>query len=103
MMTIPECKFKGADQQRNELNGLIKKLVADHDEGRLYVFDLWDKMRFHGITEEERKERWDDHLHFTEKGYEMIGEMVGERLVEILRPEELDQEGVVGSKQLGIM
>lgn len=36
------------------------------------------------MKEEDRKHIWDDGLHFTEAGYEMIGTLVGNRIVDIL-------------------
>lgn len=37
------------------------------------------------MPEEERDEIWDDGLHFTPAGYERVGRLVAERLIEILR------------------
>lgn len=60
---------------------------------RRYVFDLHAKIPYHSMPESERKEIWDDGLHFTSKGYERMGVMVAERLVEILEKEEKSGEG----------
>jgi hypothetical protein len=49
-----------------------------------YIFDLNKKITYHGMEAEEREEIWDDGLHLSEKGYERMGRMVGERLVGIL-------------------
>jgi lysophospholipase L1-like esterase len=54
-----------------------------------YIFDLKEKIPYHSLDEKEREEVWDDGLHFSKKGYERLGEMVGEFLVEILRGDEL--------------
>ena len=40
------------------------------------------------MDEEERKEIWDDGLHFSENGYERLGKLVAERLVGILEGRE---------------
>jgi lysophospholipase L1-like esterase len=40
------------------------------------------------MGEAEKKEVWDDGLHFTPKGYEIMGEMVAERLLEIFEAEK---------------
>lgn len=53
-----------------------------------FVFDLFEKMPYHSMTEDQRDELWDDGLHFTEKGYEVIGGMVAERLIELLSGED---------------
>jgi len=36
------------------------------------------------MGDEERKEIWDDGLHFTPKGYERIGNLVAEKLFDVL-------------------
>jgi len=53
-----------------------------------FLFDLKEKIPYHSMSEEERKEIWDDGLHFTAKGYERMGQMVGERVLEVLRRDE---------------
>lgn len=35
------------------------------------------------MDEKDRDEIWDDGLHLTSKGYEMMGEMIAERLIEV--------------------
>lgn len=83
IMTVPEIQSHIIDDERAELNSLIKEWGRQTED--VWGLDLHARMPYHKITEEERRERWDDNLHFTPKGYEMIGEMVGERLVEILK------------------
>jgi len=71
------------DKNRNELNQLIK---ADDRKG-VYVFDLHAAMPYHSMGQQERDEIWDDGLHFTPSGYERLGELVAQRLVEIIGEE----------------
>ena len=54
-----------------------------------YIFDLKEKIPYHSLDEKEREEIWDDGLHFSKKGYERLGEMVGECLVGILGNDQL--------------
>jgi len=49
-----------------------------------YVFDLKEKIPYHAMPEAEREEIWDDGLHFTPKGYERMGVMIAERLIDII-------------------
>lgn len=53
-----------------------------------FLFDLREEIVYHGMGEVEREEIWDDGLHFTAKGYERLGRMVGERVLEILGGDE---------------
>jgi lysophospholipase L1-like esterase len=86
LMTVPECgvRREGLDRRRDELNGLIR---GDAREG-VYVFDLHKHIPYHSMGEEERREIWDDGLHFASKGYERLGEQVAQRLEEIIEGEE---------------
>ena len=49
-----------------------------------FTFDLHAKIPYHALPEAERNQIWDDGLHFTPMGYERVGTLVAERLVEIL-------------------
>jgi len=49
-----------------------------------YIFDLHKEMPFHNLSEEQRRNIWDDGVHFTEKGYQIMGEKVADRLIEII-------------------
>jgi len=40
------------------------------------------------MGDEERNEIWDDGLHLTPKGYERMGELVADRLIELIRGAE---------------
>ncbi|CZT02798.1 related to esterase [Rhynchosporium graminicola] len=93
ILTVPECgvKNKGLDQRRNDLNDLIK---GDEREG-VYVLDLHALVPYHAMPAEERKEIWDDGLHFTPEGYERVGRLVAGRLIEILEGAlDEDKKGV---------
>lgn len=56
-----------------------------------YVFDLHEKIPYHSLDEKERGEIWDDHIHFTSKGYERFGHLLAERLIEIIEAEKTEE------------
>lgn len=86
MCTVPECgvKSESLDKKRDSLNTFIKSDMRDE----VYIFDLKEKIPYHSMEEKERDEIWDDGLHFTSKGYERMGEMIAERLIEIIESEK---------------
>ena len=49
-----------------------------------YAFDLKPAIPYHDMDEQLREEIWDDGLHFTDKGYDLMGEVISERLLELL-------------------
>ena len=61
------------------------------DECR-FSMDLFEKMPYHSLSEEDRNVFWDDGLHFTAAGYAKIGRLVAERVVEIVDSEMRDEE-----------
>ena len=42
------------------------------------------------MSEERRKEIWDDTLHFTVKGYDLIGKLLADRIGELEKQAERD-------------
>ncbi len=52
-----------------------------------HVFDLNAAVTYYSMSEVDRKRYWDDHIHFTPDGYDLIGNKVGIRLVSILAKE----------------
>ncbi|KAL5320392.1 hypothetical protein ACEPPN_011193 [Leptodophora sp. 'Broadleaf-Isolate-01'] len=95
MLTVPECGVKNEklDNRRNELNKLIRE---DAREG-VYTLDLNTLVPYHSMSEGDRDEIWDDGLHFTPAGYERVGLLVAERLIELLGGQEKKAE-VKGSE-----
>jgi len=88
-LTVPEAGIKGkvkerVDIQRNKLNDLIKGYKR---EG-FHVFDLHKAVPYWAMSESDRKKYWDDHIHFTPAGYDLIGNKVGISLVSLLAREK---------------
>ncbi|KAI9645519.1 hypothetical protein NHQ30_006261 [Ciborinia camelliae] len=90
ILTVPEChvRSKVLDEKREELN--------DSD-----TFDLRGKMPYHNMEPDRRARLWDDGLHFTEMGYEEMGVMVGEKMIEFI--EEVKHEKEVSLSGKGTM
>ena len=42
-------------------------------------------MPYWGMPEKKRKEIWDDGVHFTAKGYDLMGEIIADRLIEVIK------------------
>jgi lysophospholipase L1-like esterase len=75
------------DANRDELNRLIK----EDDRDDVFTFDLHAQIPYHALDEQEKREIWDDGLHLTSKGYERLGKLVAERLIELLEAEEREE------------
>ncbi|GIK06327.1 hypothetical protein Aspvir_001974 [Aspergillus viridinutans] len=86
-LTIPGCSVVSTklDTRRNEVNSSI---LAHKAEG-FHAFDLHGKLPYHDATEEFREKIWDDGLHLTAEGYKLVGEVVGEHLIALLKDKGL--------------
>ena len=56
-----------------------------------YSCDLWSIIRYTGVDEETREAIWDDGLHLTEAGYNIMGKAVAARLFELLQLQHTDR------------
>jgi len=81
-LTVPETAYKSSklERNRNELN----KLILEHEQERFYSFDLKSALPYYTMDEERREQIWDDGLHLTDNGYDFMGELIAERLLELL-------------------
>ncbi|KAK4127043.1 SGNH hydrolase [Parathielavia appendiculata] len=87
-LTVPEAGVQGIareriDASRNKLNDLIKGYKR---EG-FHVYDLQKAVPYWSMSQSDRKRYWDDHIHFTPDGYDLIGNKVGIALVSLLAQE----------------
>lgn len=51
-----------------------------------FVFDLACAIPFWSLADAERNKYWDDHIHLTSAGYDLMGEKIAARLVELIMP-----------------
>ncbi len=52
--------------------------------GYSYTLDLHSEIPYWAMPVEKRKRIWDDGVHFTEKGYGLMGKMIADRLLELI-------------------
>ncbi|KAL1836458.1 hypothetical protein VTJ49DRAFT_5133 [Mycothermus thermophilus] len=84
-LTVPEAGLHGKlrqeiDAERNHLNALIR---GYRREG-FHVYDLNRHVTYFSMPEADRRRFWDDHIHFTPAGYDLMGNKVGIALVSLL-------------------
>ncbi|KAL8942635.1 MAG: hypothetical protein Q9216_001548 [Gyalolechia sp. 2 TL-2023] len=81
-LSVLEAEYTSGDivQRRKELNNLI----AYHQEDRLYSLDLCAAVPYFTMNDVTRETIWDDGLHLTAKGYEMMGNVIATKLLELI-------------------
>ncbi len=57
-----------------------------------YTFDLHTAIPFRGIPDKKRGELWGDPVHFSPKGYDLLGRLLAERLTELIQAKSSDEE-----------
>jgi len=89
VMTVPEChaNIGWLNDRRNELNSSLREWASETPE--VHIFDLFEKIKYHSLSIEDRHELWDDGIHLTAAGYELMGELVARRMLEVLGVREV--------------
>ncbi|KAI2625242.1 SGNH hydrolase-type esterase domain-containing protein [Xylaria nigripes] len=83
-LTIPETKASSLHltMRRNIVNDAIR----NNERENYYYFDLWNKFPYHQMEPANRGRYWrPDGVHFQAAGYDLMGQMIGDGLVRILR------------------
>ncbi|KAF3769328.1 hypothetical protein M406DRAFT_65618 [Cryphonectria parasitica EP155] len=71
-----------AARRKAALNDLIK----GHRQENFHVFDLNAAIPYRNMCEEERERYWDDEIHLTPDGYDLMGEKIAAHLVNLIMP-----------------
>ncbi|KAL8417486.1 hypothetical protein RB594_001234 [Gaeumannomyces avenae] len=86
VLTVPEVGVTGSalvNSRRDELNRLIKNAEG----GNIYVHDHHAAVPFWAMSEDDRRLHWDDNVHLTPSGYDLMGQKIAARFLEVLRGE----------------
>jgi hypothetical protein len=57
-----------------------------------YTFDLHTAVPFRGIPDKKRSELWADPVHFSPKGYDLVGRLLAERITELTQAQKVNGE-----------
>ncbi|KAL8652389.1 MAG: hypothetical protein Q9226_004292 [Calogaya cf. arnoldii] len=63
----------------------LNEMIKSYQQEGFFVADVFSKIRYSEMSEEMRKIVWDDGLHFKPAGYDMMGDVVADRLLEVLK------------------
>ncbi|KAL3418641.1 GDSL-like Lipase/Acylhydrolase [Phlyctema vagabunda] len=103
-LTVPECGVQPlCSPELAARRDLLNQYIRSHSEENFYVLDLHAAIPWTSMPEDRREEIWDDGVHFTEEGYDLMGSLVAGRLLEIMQETAADRApvgGQVGQKPL---
>eukprot|EP01137_Pigoraptor_chileana_P003748 Opistho-2@44412 len=87
-LTIPETDYEEISHShkliRLDTNNMLREYALS-SENKVLLLDLAALIPYHSLDDGERAALWDDGLHFTEAGYDRIGEAVYKVLMEGLQ------------------
>ena len=81
-LTVTETASPSS-QVRMRYNALNQMILQDNTKG-LYVCDVAKEIPYHAMAQEQRAKIWDDGLHFKPAGYDLMGNVITDRLRAIL-------------------
>ena len=86
-LTVTETAEGSWNEKTRAKYEALNRMVLDSEdrEEGIWVGDVCAKVPYASMDEEMRKKVWDDGLHLKPKGYDMMGDAIAERLIEILR------------------
>ena len=74
------CSSVGGFRRMRDIN----EKISAHREDRFFTLDLCSSIPWPEDDSAEQDRLWDDGLHFTPAGYDLIGDVVAERLIALL-------------------
>ncbi|KAI0526024.1 GDSL-like Lipase/Acylhydrolase [Xylaria bambusicola] len=92
-LTIPETK--GIFPDITEKRTIINDAIRIYDRENYFHFDLHKELPYHSLSPEDRAKYWNpDGVHLKAAGYDRMGEMIGDALVQILRLAEAQEDEI---------
>jgi len=68
--------------KRNKLNKILRERAKNIE--KLTVCDLDSLIKYKYMSKSDRKNFWDDHIHYTPDGYDLIGEYIFNEIKKLL-------------------
>lgn len=72
------------ENQRRDLTSKVRQYVAEQNaagNSGLVLVDMESNFDYYKLSEQRRKELFDDGIHLTQAGYDLMGDLVYQALV----------------------
>ena len=70
--------------KENEKREILNALISSYKADGFYVADIARAIPYKTMPMEKRKKIWSDDTHLTKEGYELMGDTIADRLIEII-------------------
>ncbi|KAL9597448.1 MAG: hypothetical protein Q9219_005140 [cf. Caloplaca sp. 3 TL-2023] len=85
VMALTVTETSDQSRRTRERYDKLNELIKNHEAKNLFVADVCDKVPYAVMDDALRKKVWDDGLHFKPAGYDLLGDAIADRMLEILQ------------------
>ncbi|KAL8957868.1 MAG: hypothetical protein Q9183_005949 [Haloplaca sp. 2 TL-2023] len=85
VMALTVTETNTEDSQTKARYQKLNDMVRGHEEQGFFVADVCKRIPYWSMDPELRRKVWDDGLHFKPLGYDMFGDAIADRLLEIVQ------------------
>jgi lysophospholipase L1-like esterase len=86
ILSLPEnkcdTKFKFIKEKRRALNHSIRSVSKEKEN--FYLCDLDTEIQYSKMTKEEKSKYWDDQVHYSPEGYDLLGEIIFNKIKSLI-------------------
>lgn len=102
-LTVTEHGNDNAEQfkKRETLNELISNYTDSNHTiagGNYYVADVATAIPYKTMSESDRKLFWSDDTHFTQEGYRLMGDVIADRLIDLIQGNDTTSNSIGAMK-----
>lgn len=85
ILALTVTETSDSSMQTRKSYDALNAMILNHHEDRFHVADVCTKVPYTSMDEATRRKIWDDGLHLKPAGYDMMGDAIADRLLEILQ------------------
>ncbi|KAG9237272.1 SGNH hydrolase-type esterase domain-containing protein [Amylocarpus encephaloides] len=89
-LTVPECPIcENVPVERYDKlnNAILEREKVGSGGDQFHTLDLYHIIPWVSLPEERRKALWDDGVHFSPEGYNLMGQVIARELIKIINKE----------------
>ncbi|KAL8713621.1 MAG: hypothetical protein Q9225_006747 [Loekoesia sp. 1 TL-2023] len=85
VMALTVTETSDQSRQTRARYDQLNESIKNHREENYFVADVCREVPYAAMDPELRRRVWDDGLHFKRAGYDMLGDAIADRLLEVLQ------------------
>ena len=85
IMALTVTEHAGASIPMKEKWEILNRLISHHHQDGFYTADVAKAIPWTGMSQDDRQRIWDDGVHLKKIGYQLMGDTIADRLIEIVK------------------